>query len=86
MLSIVETLKEFRTIFLGKRIIIYTDHKNVTCDFSNTDRVLRWRLILEEYGAYIEHIQGEKNMAPDALSRFPINGIQKTTQESTYKK
>ena len=49
ILSIVETLKEFRTILLGKILIVYTDHKNLICATFNTDRVLRWRLIIEEY-------------------------------------
>ena len=53
LLSIVETLKEFRTILLGKILIIYTHHKNLTCKHFNTDRLLRWRLILEEYGSDI---------------------------------
>ena len=29
LLSIVETLKKFRTILLGKRLWIYTDHKTL---------------------------------------------------------
>ena len=49
-LSIVETLKEFRTIFLGKKLIIYTYNKDLTCKVLNTGRVLIWILILEEYG------------------------------------
>ena len=36
--------------------------------------------ILEEYGMEIEYIQGKKNIVSDALSRFPINGNQNTTQ------
>ena len=54
MLSIVETLNEFRTTLLGQRLRIYTNNKNLTCKHFNTDRVLRWRLVLEDYGLYIE--------------------------------
>ena len=56
------------------------------CDFFNSDRVLRWRLILENYGPDIEYIKGEKNIVDNALSRIPLNGNQETTQKSTYKK
>ena len=31
LICIIETLKEFRTILLGQKLRIYTDHKNLTC-------------------------------------------------------
>ena len=76
LLAIVETLKEFRNILLGHKIRIWTDHKNLTQVKFNTDRVMRWRLIIEEYGPeFIHHIAGSKNIVADALSRLHHNII-----------
>jgi hypothetical protein len=72
LLSIVETLKEFRNILLGQRITVYTDHKNLTYANFNTERVMRWRLILEEYGPELIYLKGETNIVADALSRLDI--------------
>ena len=47
LLSIVETLKEFRTMLPGQKLQIYTYHTNLICKNFNTTRVLIWRLILE---------------------------------------
>ena len=44
-----------------------------------TNRVLKWRLIIEDCGPDTEYIRGDKNMVACALSRFPINGNQDTT-------
>ena len=79
-----ETLKEYRTILLGQKLRIRTDHKNLTCKNINTDRVFRWRLIFEEYGTDIEYIRSENNIVADGLSRIPLNGDEDTTQKSTY--
>ena len=47
LVSIVEIIKEFITILLGKILRIYTNQKNLSCKMFNTDRVIRWILILE---------------------------------------
>jgi RNase H-like domain found in reverse transcriptase len=64
LLSIVETLKEFRNILIGHKIILHTDHKNLTCKNFNTDRVLRWRLMLEEYGPILNYVKKQRNKWP----------------------
>ena len=38
----------------------------------NMEKVMQWRLILEEYNPKLIHIQASKNIAPDILSRFDI--------------
>ena len=72
LLSILETLKEFRNILLGQQIRVYTDHKNLTYKQFNTDRVMRWRLIIEEFSPELAYVQGESNIVADALSRLEI--------------
>ena len=60
LLSIVETLKYYRYILFTHRIFVYTDHKNLTHEETNyaSDRVLRQRLVIDNYGATIKYIQG----------------------------
>ena len=50
LLSIVASLKEFCNILLGNQITVYTDHKNLTYKKLDTEHVMRWCLILEEFG------------------------------------
>jgi transposase InsO family protein len=74
LLSIIETLKEYHSMLYGsKELHIYTDHKNITFSRLNTQRVLRWRLFLEEYNPIIHYIKGESNTLADALSRLPFS-------------
>ena len=73
LLSIVETLKEYRNILLGHEIEVFTDHKNLTFKQFNTERVMRWRLLVEEFGPKLTYIKGEKNIVADFLSRMRID-------------
>ena len=73
LLSIVECVKEFRNILFGYPIRVFSDHKNLVhaATVSQSQRVMRWRLILEEFGPDIRHISGEDNLVADAISRLP---------------
>jgi len=62
LLSIVETLKEYRNILLGQQIEMFTDHKNLVYKHFNTKRVMRWRLLLEEFGPKLTYVKGTNNI------------------------
>jgi hypothetical protein len=72
LLSIVETLKEFRSILLGMKILVHTDHKSLTYTNFNSKRVMHWRLILKEFGPELRYIKGKRNIIADALSCLDI--------------
>jgi RNase H-like domain found in reverse transcriptase len=73
LLSIVKTLKKYRNILLGQQIEVFTDHKNLVYKtFNNTERVMRWRLIIEEFGPKLTYIKGASNIVADALSRMRL--------------
>ena len=72
LLSIVECSKESKGMLWEQKIRVYTDHQNLVRDaFGLTsDRVYRWRLILEEYGLEIVYMPGVTNIVTDGLSRL----------------
>ena len=76
LLYIVATLKDFSNILLGHQITVYTDHKNITYKHFNTKRVMRWRLILEEFGPELKYIKGENNVVADNLSCIEMSDNQ----------
>jgi hypothetical protein len=72
LLAMVETLKEFKGMMWGQMVKVFTGHKNLIRDALGltSDRVYRWRLILEEYGPEIVYIKGIHNTVADAISRL----------------
>ena len=97
LLAIFETLKEFKSMLWGQKIKVYTDHKNLIRDALglSSDRVYRWRVLLEEYGPEIVYIKGIHNTVADAISRLEYdprvnpdkvsNYIHKVCDESSIK-
>ena len=68
LLSIVEMLKEFRPSLWDQDVVVHTDHKNIICGNLNSDRITRWRLMLEEYQPTFVHVKGIDNVVANALS------------------
>ncbi len=69
LLAIVEILKEFKGMLWGQDIKVYADHKNLTRDALGltSDRVYRWRLLLEEYAPETIYIKWIYNTVADAI-------------------
>jgi hypothetical protein len=75
MAALVEALKKWRHYLLDKRIVAQTDSKFV--ERTNTQkatagRLVRWWETFTEYNVEFQHIEGQRNIVTDALSRsFP---------------
>ena len=72
LLGIVEGLKAFEGVIRGQDLTVHTDHLNLLYNKLPSQRMTRWRLLLEEYHPKVVHIKGVNNDAADALSRLDI--------------
>ncbi len=86
LLAIVETLKEFIQILWRQDIKVYTDHKNLTRDALGltSDRVYRWRLLLEEYAPKIIYVKEIHNTVADAILQLEYDTKFNKTNEYTH--
>jgi RNase H-like domain found in reverse transcriptase len=67
LVSILETLKEYRNILFGQKIKVHPDHENLTYKHFNSDRVMRLRLYIEEYLPELQYIKGTHNAVAEML-------------------
>lgn len=82
--GIVWGVKYFRPYLLGRKFKIVTDCKSLTWLFGVNDpssRLLRWRLLLEEYDYEIVYKKGTSNTNADALSRMFVAEANKIEPE-----
>lgn len=87
LLAIVYSVKHFRPYLYGQKFKIITDHLPLTYLMNCKDpssRLIRWRLLLEEYDYTIHHKPGRVNSNVDALSRNPVLLITAPNGTETY--
>lgn len=69
-----EGLKAFEGILCGQELIVHTDHLNLLYSDMPSQRMVQWRLLMEEFHPTVKHVAGKENDAADALSRLDITG------------
>lgn len=74
-LAIIYAFKQWRTLVLGRKVVVLTDHKALSfmmqCKLG-TSRLVRWSLYLQEFDFSIDYIRGNENVIADQLSRNPV--------------
>ena len=73
LLGIVEGMKAFEGILRGCELIVHTDHLNLLYSEMPSQRMVRWRLLMEEFHPTVLHVAGKDNDAADTLSRLDID-------------
>ena len=58
-------------MLLGGKLVIYTNYKNLTFRTLSTQRVLRWRLYMDDFDFELKYLEGENNVLGDCFSRLP---------------
>ena len=70
--AIHEALKKFQYILRDVQFTLRTDHRNLLYlnDSGASDKVLRWKLDIQQFDFLVEHIPGEQNIVADLYSRL----------------
>ena len=73
LLAVLKGVEAYRPYLVGKKFVIYTDHRALVWlkSAKHTGRLERWALKLQEYDYDIKHRPGKSNFVADALSRIP---------------
>ena len=57
-----EGLKAFDGVVRGTKIIVHIDHLNLLYDGNPSQRMKRWRMLIEEYHPTFVHVKGKTMM------------------------
>ena len=91
-LAMVTSILHFRNILIGTPFTLWTDHKPLISWLvrpAKTERHLRWLVKLQDYQFEIKHIDGDKNVLadlmsrPDGLTKVDCQRLRMVTQKSS---
>ncbi|MCO5581875.1 hypothetical protein L7F22_035764 [Adiantum nelumboides] len=75
LLAVIHALIQWRHYLLGADFTVFTDHQSLRYFLSQkqfSEKQMRWANILSQCYFQIVHVQGQKNVVADALSRKPL--------------
>eukprot|EP01040_Poterioochromonas_malhamensis_P013058 gene13058-14325_t len=78
--AIFRAFKEFEYLVRGHRLVVRTDHKNLTMAKDTHGKVARWKMALDTFDYRIEYVKGSENAVADNLSRILPEGAGETAQ------
>ena len=94
--AIFMALQKFQYLLRNIQFTIRTDHRNliyVNNKATSSNKVLSWKLELQQYDVYLEHIDGHRNTIADLHSRLcslfstnsdiPLRQIEEALEQST---
>jgi len=65
------SFEKFKHLIQHIKFTLRTDHKNLTyLNLAGSDKVMRWKLLIQQYNFDIEHIPGKDNIVADCMSRL----------------
>ena len=65
LLACEQEFKEYSKMLTGAQIILCNYQKNLTFKTFSVQRILRWRLFLDQFDFQIKYIEGKKNVLAD---------------------
>ena len=84
--SIYYALNKLRHLIRDVPFTLQTDHKNlIYINEAQSQKVMRWKIAIQEYMFDIEHIPGVKNIVADGFSRFCAFPARDSDQQESLK-
>jgi len=70
--AIFKSLERFRFLLRDRKFSLHTDHRNLTYmgREGSSQKVVRWKLAIQEYNFDIHHVSGPLNFVADGFSRL----------------
>ncbi|MCO5562294.1 hypothetical protein L7F22_015920 [Adiantum nelumboides] len=75
LLAVIHALTQWRHYLLGADFTVFADHQSLRYFLSQkqlSEKQMWWANILSQFHFQIVHVQGQKNVVADALSRKPL--------------